>query len=98
MVEVPDPRYPTAGEGCAARKDVFILAASAGKEFNETYTISFEGPLVESFIPLPVQSWLKYFLTKATWSYPCLVAALSRTLLIFQEALMASSAKENQES
>ena len=55
MVKVPDPGYPTAGEGCAARKDFFILAASARKESNETNTIAFEGLLAESFMSLPVQ-------------------------------------------
>ena len=56
MVKLPDPGYPTAGEGSAARNDYFILAALARKESNETDTIAFVDQLVESFIPLPVQS------------------------------------------
>jgi hypothetical protein len=96
MVNVPAPRYPTDGEWCVSRKDFLILAASAGKESDETDMIAFEGPLADIFIPLPVQCWLKYFLTKPTWFYPCLVDALSVTLLILLEALIASSSKEHQ--
>ena len=98
MVKVHDPGYPIAGEGMLLGKTFFILAASAGKEFDETNTIAFEGPLADKFITLPVQSLLKYFLTKATWLNPCSIDALSITLLIFIEALMASSTKEHQAS
>ena len=63
-------------------KEFLISAASARKEFNETDRIAFEGQLTDNFIPLPVQCWLKYFLTKATWLYPCLVDALSIMLSI----------------
>ena len=98
MVKVPAPGYPTDGRCCVARKDFLISADSAGKESNKTDRIVFEGPLEDIFVPLPVQCWLKYFLMKATLFHPCLLEALSITLSIFPEVLMASSAKENQSS
>ena len=97
MVNTPAPGYPADGGG-VARKDFLISVASAGKESNETDSIAFEGTLADIFIPLPVQCWLKYFLTKATWFHPCLVNALSITLLVLLETLIASSTKEHQAS
>ena len=65
MVSVLVPGYPAKVDVGDGKKTFLISSASAGYTSDDTEMVALVRPLAVNHIPLPVQCWLNYFLTKA---------------------------------